>query len=54
MLLHFLFFKNVVFQFFPECQNLFGNMASLASSDLTHCGLGMPYSDRDLGKHWLR
>ena len=51
MLLHFLFFKNVVFQFFPECQNLFGNMASLASSDLTHCGLD---GNRDLGQHWLR
>ena len=21
---------------------------------LTHCGLMMPYGDRDLGQHWLR
>ena len=21
---------------------------------LTHCGLVMPYGDRDLGQHWLK
>ena len=26
----------------------------LQTSNLTHCGLVMPYGDRDLGQHWLR
>ena len=27
---------------------------TMRNSDLTHCGLVMPYGDMELGQHWLR
>ena len=29
-------------------------LAPFSTRPLTHCGLVMPYGDRDLGQHWLR
>ena len=35
-------------------QVLYHHMASLGHSELTHCGLVMPYGNIDLCQHWLR
>ena len=38
----------------PDGQRLCLVEVAWGPIDLTHCGLVMPYGDRDLGQHWLR